>query len=234
MQRGLAEGMAFPAASRVAQCSKHPNVQENEGGAHPWKAKAPRHLLGYFSRVQRTSGHGTAWMRIAMDGDGGMRCWSMLGYSFAGPLGSPASAWPLSAPKASWSVRNAPADTAQMLKQSLSGMEAVWTSESGTCGTLSLLSQFQALAPNWRLMNGLKNKLHFPGAEGVADPLLPLRFPSSCLSRLLGEAGCPIPLGAGFSRVSFSRCCSFWGATDFGEVMGCLHEGVHLASPACV
>lgn len=125
--------------------------------------------------------------------------------SFAGPLGSPASAWPLPAPKASLSVRNAPADTAQMLKQSLSGMEAVWTSESGTRGTLSLLSQFQALAPNWRPMNGLKNKLHFPGAEGVADPLLPLRFPSSCLSRLLGEAGCPIPLGAGYSRVSFSR-----------------------------
>lgn len=160
-------------------------------------------------------------MCITQDGDGGMRYWPVLGYSLAAPLGSLASVWPLPAPKASLLIRNAPADTAQMLKQSLSGMEAVWVSESSMRGALSLSSQFQALTPNWCLMNGLKNKLHFPGVEGGAVPLLLLCFPSSCnLSRLLEEARCPVPLGVGSLRVSLTRHWPCLGATHFGEVMG--------------
>lgn len=116
-----------------------------------------------------------------------------------------------------------------MLKQSLSVKEAVWASESSMCGALSLSSQFQDLTPAWCLMNGLKNKLHFPGAEGGAVPLLPLLFPSGCsLSRPLEEARCPAPLGAGSLRVSLTRRWPCLGATHFGEVMRCCMKACSL------
>ena len=154
-----------------------------------------------------------ASFRMVMVGSDSGPCWATALQT----LGYPSLSMALPAPKASLSVRNAPVGTAQMLKESLSGMEAVWASESSTYGALSLLSQFQALVSNRCLMNSLKNKLHFPGAEGDAVPLLQLRFPSICsLSRLLEEARCPVPLGASSSRVNLTRCWPFLGAMHFG------------------
>lgn len=97
-----------------------------------------------------------------------------------------------------------------------------------------LMSQFQAIMPNWCLMDGSKNSLHLPGAKGGAVPFLALCFPSSCLCRVMDETGCHVLLGASFCMGSLTQCWPFLGARHFGEAMGYLHEGLHLASPACV
>lgn len=86
--------------------------------------------------------------------------------------------------------------------------------EQYMCGASCLLSQFQALMPNWCLMNGLKNKLHLPGAAAL---LLSTQLP---LERLNESQSHKV--------LSLIRYHTFWGVT------GCLHEGWHLASIACM
>lgn len=71
--------------------------------------------------------------------------------------------------------------------------------------------------PDCCLIDGCKTRLHFPGTKGGAAPLLPLCFPSSCLSRVMEEAGCHIPLGGSFCMVSLTQCWPPLGATHFGR-----------------
>jgi len=62
-----------------------------------------------------------ASFRMVMVGSDSGPCWATALQT----LGYPSLSMALPAPKASLSVRNAPVGTAQMLKESLSGMEAV-------------------------------------------------------------------------------------------------------------
>lgn len=75
-----------------------------------------------------------------------------------------------------------------------------------------LMSQCQATMPSCCLRDGSKKRLHLPGAEGGAAPLLPLCFPSSCLSKVM-EEGDATSLWVAASAWSHSAAHTFWGGS---------------------